>query len=79
MNEMTIREAYDLAVEANGREWVKIALIQELTGWDRGRLHTEILNSGCLIEQEPFGHRVTGDDRRYAIHRGGEDMHLIRF
>lgn len=76
-----IREAYEIIREHNGSEWVRIAAIHEMTGLSAGELAEEITRlmdePGFRAEPEPFGFRITEDDRRYAPIIGGEARHLI--
>ncbi len=80
--QLTIREAYDIARGHNGRDWVRIAVIQTLTGMRRQELAEEITR---MVDTDPYfraepealRHRVTEDDERYAVKIGGEDRHLI--
>lgn len=78
----TIREAYDIIRGHNGRDWVRIATIQAVTGMRAEELATEIkrlmdTDPHFQAEPEPLGHRVTEDDERYAVEIGGEPRHLI--
>jgi hypothetical protein len=69
-NELTVQEAYEIASEVNGRRTVGIGTIQELTGMDKKTLHQELEAAGAKVDQEPFSHRITQADRRYAVDAG---------
>lgn len=76
-----IREAYDIIRDHNRNRYVRITEIQAMTGLTAGDLATEIAalmaDTSFTAEPQPFGHRITADDRRYQVMIGGEARHLI--
>lgn len=81
---MEISEAYDIAraAKTDRSAWVKISTIQAFTGGTPAQLAeriTDLVNAddNFRAEPQPHRHRLTEDDRRYAVRIGGEDRHLI--
>jgi hypothetical protein len=82
MNEQAgeIREAYEALTEGT-RSFAQIADIQAITGLPVAELHEalhELADADTIdIHPQALAHRITPEARRYAITRGGEQMHLI--
>jgi hypothetical protein len=76
-----IRTAYRTLVSAPG-EWVDLTALRPLfadvskTDLD-GALKRLLRDDDVRLEPEPFGHRVGDEERRAAVHVGGEDRHKL--
>lgn len=77
-----IFEAYQTISQHNGRAWVTIATIAAATGMRPAEMATEInhlmaTDENFRAEPQPHRHRITADDKRYAVKIGGEERHMI--
>lgn len=75
---LSIREAYEIL----GQRVARVSTLQEITGQTPAEIADEIetlltVDTTFRAEPEPFGHRVTAQDKRYAPVIGGEARHLI--
>ena len=76
-----IRVAYTKLVDAPG-EWVNLTdlrpLLADVPKGELDEALTRMLDaSDVRLEPEPFGHRVGVEERRAAVHIGGEDRHKL--
>ncbi|GAA2644752.1 hypothetical protein [Paractinoplanes durhamensis] len=76
-----IRAAYRELAAGPG-EWVDLAALRQLLGdvsktaVDRALIHL-LDEPDVRLEPEPFGHRIGPEERRAAVHIGGEDRHKL--
>ncbi|XVU22771.1 hypothetical protein ACQPZJ_36685 [Actinoplanes sp. CA-054009] len=76
-----IRATYAKLAAAPG-EWVDLTalrpLLADVSKADLDKALTRMLDaSDVRLEPEPFGHRVGAEERRAAVHIGGEDRHKL--
>ncbi|MFF5077387.1 hypothetical protein ACFY36_10065 [Actinoplanes sp. NPDC000266] len=76
-----IRVTYAKLASVPG-EWVDLTalrpLLADVSKADLDKALTRMLDaSDVRLEPEPFGHRVGAEERRAAVHIGGEDRHKL--